>query len=384
MVAVKARKIFSRVAGVLGGLFFNRRTSLDRSSQVAPGGLVTKRRNRGPVKRKRHAELARGNSAVLLPGGSSKDRLEKKKPRQRKAHGPIKEDELIARELNTLMFDKSWRENWFKITAVSERVKSQTAERKAKLERETREAERLWELEKPEEKERFVGWKDRRLVQLEREKNNAQSELAREKIEREHSRLQRASQEQERWRKHKERQKKLKEMDANAAAQREGMWQRENAELRKNLKAKDHAFQRACYERDYMEKMREREKARRLSVEENIRRSHQVQFELYETKWAALQSGVDLDGSKVHLIFFFQIPWPVINMSLTHPTQIRSEHIREFFTHLNARMRVKDELLRWHPDKFDSLVLSRVHEGDKAAAAEVAGMITRVLTDMLS
>jgi len=42
----------------------------------------------------------------------------------------------------------------------------------------------------------------------------------------------------------------------------------------------------------------------------------------------------------------------------------------------------KDELRRWHSDKFDRIVLSKVREEDKAAAAEVAGLIARVLTDM--
>ena len=175
-----------------------------------------------------------------------------------------------------------------------------------------------------------------------------------------------------------------------------------------------------------MKQGKEKEKARRLRVEESLHRwkesmqeyfpggqqeqgpsqqqqlqqqfpSLEAQFELYEKKWEVLRSGVDIDGTtKIHLIFFSQIPWPVVNVTPTDPSQIRPEHIQEFFVHplrekpdasgnrRNKRLIARDELMKWHSDRFDQVVLSKVQEEDKQAASEAAGMIARVLTDMLS
>lgn len=454
MVAINGREVISRAVGVLrtnynrclGKLFFGGRTSLGRSSsfvrsnikrQIAPSGQVSKGRKQGHAERKRHNTPARSNSSVLMPGGFPKDCKGQAGPSTQEQCGQgtnvepaKKEGDLIMREFNSLMFDKSLRESWFEVTAVSERVKAQAAERKAALERETREAERLWKMQESErrEKKRRAGrWKDKRLAQLERERNLAQSELAREKLDRKHSKLQRAFQEQEWKRKTDERWKQLMETDAKIAAERERDLLRENAMLRNNLRAKDNAFQRAHHEKEYMKQKREKERAGRLRAEESLCRwkemmneyfprgqqtqQHpgrpleqprpeqsplQAQFELYEKKWEVLRSGVDVNGSKVHRIFFYEIPWPVINMTLTDPSQIRPEHIGEFLVHpdrvkhdahgkrKNGKLIAKEELKKWHSDKFDSIVLPIVYEEDKAAATEVAGMVARVLTDMLN
>jgi len=43
----------------------------------------------------------------------------------------------------------------------------------------------------------------------------------------------------------------------------------------------------------------------------------------------------------------------------------------------------EDELVRWHPDRFYQSLLSDVHEEDKAAVAEVAGMVAKILINIL-
>lgn len=448
-------KIIDRAVGVLrtnynrcfGTLSNGRRTSLGRSSSFAPpnpeqpsslqSAPASKRRKQGRVKRKRYDDLARGNTVVLVPGGFPKDRSEKTATRQRKARdsqgdnepincNPNKERELITRELNTLVFDKSLRENWFEATAASERAKAQATERKVKLERGTEEAEMLQkmeELERREQKERAESWKDARLAQLEKEKENAKSELAREKIDRMCSRLRRGFQEQERKRRNEERFRQLVEQNAKTSAEREKDLLRENAILRNDLEATGNAFQTACNEREHMKQMREEERTRRLRAEESLRRWKEVikdyfpgrqhpgepqeqpqpqpgqppsprdQFELYETKWAILRSGVDFVDS----ISFSEIPWPVVGMVPTHPSHIQSKHIKVFFLihphrvrpdaqgkRKTDRQRIREELAKWHSDKFNSIVLPRVREEDKAAATEAAGLVARVFTSMLN
>ena len=473
MVAINGRELIRDAIDILcthynrcvNKLFYGQPTALGRSSsfvhsnlgepvhklapppskktrtQAAPDGLIAKGRKKGRVKRKRYNDLAKDNSTIFVPGGPRKDPLEKETHPQDMVHdlrvdyGPELDDEIhedeafVKKQFDSLMFDKFKRESRFEAKVVSERVKGQTAERKARLERETREAGRQWEkseLEKQKEKERSDRWKDQRLAQLEKEKRMARTELAREKIERKQSRLQRAFKEQERRRKDEEHWKQLREKDAKLAAERESNLLRENAMLQNNLQATDSAFRKACNERDYMKQGKEKEKARRLRVEESLHRwkesmqeyfpggqqeqgpsqqqqlqqqfpSLEAQFELYEKKWEVLRSGVDIDGTtKIHLIFFSQIPWPVVNVTPTDPSQIRPEHIQEFFVHplrekpdasgnrRNKRLIARDELMKWHSDRFDQVVLSKVQEEDKQAASEAAGMIARVLTDMLS
>jgi hypothetical protein len=458
MVAIHTRDLLSRAVGVLrtsyylclGKFFFKKSASLRRSSS-----LLQKRRTYGHIKRKRYGDSTRGKASLLVPGGFPKGLPEKNEPRQHKAcnpegdykpmdcdrgkanepqTGPLAQEqrgqqqsnptttneELIMREYNSLMADKSWRKGWFEATGDSERVKEEAPQRNARFEREKREAERqrkVRELERREQEERTNMWQEKRLAQLEREKDLAQSELARERLQRRHSRLQRAFQEQKQRRKDEDLWKQRLETNAKVAAEREGKLLIENATLRGNLRATDNALRRACNEREYVKQEMEEERVKRLRAEEDLRRwkelmkehfpggqhpqpqpeqppSVQAQFQLYESKWAVLRSGVELDGSGVRLISFHEIPWPVINMTLNDPSQIRPEHIQEFVMHPlrvdaqgksgSKRMRVRDELLKWHSDKFDSIVLPKVREEHKAAAVKVAGMIARVLTEMLS
>jgi len=422
--------------------------------QVTPNQQLPRGRKQGRVKRKQYNDLARDNSTVFLPGGF---RQRPEKPARRKhktcdsqdnyehvdcdsepdyeecerwaGSEPANEHEaFVMKELSSLIFDKFKRESEFEAKEISERVKGRAAERKVRMEKETVEAERLRkmeELERREERERVDRWKDKRLAQLEREKKAAVSELAREKAERKQSKLQRVFKEQQRRRKDEEHWKQLRDGDARLAAVRENNLLRERAMLENNLRATDNAFRRACNERDYMMQEREAERARRLRAEGSLHRwkelmkqyfpggqqqqvpgqeqgqepqcplSLEAQFELYEKKWEVLRSGVDIDGTKVHLISFSQIPWPVININPTDLSQIRPEHIQEFLIHplrensdasgrgKNGRLKARDELLKWHSDRFDQIVLSKVREEDKLAASEAAGIIARVLTDML-
>lgn len=429
-------------------------------TQVVPSGQIPKGRKQGRVKRKRYNDLAKNNSITFIPGGPRKKAPEKEKEKERKKkkkhthrkdmdrdpnddesvgsdHGlsdnesidfdpDFVDEAFVKKEFESLMFEKDKSECLFEIKVVSERVKGQAVERKARLERETRQAERLWkmqELERHEEKERADRWKDQRLAQLEREKQTAESELAREKVERKQSKLRRVFKEQQLREREEEHWKQLREKDAMLAAEREKNLLRKNAMLQDNLRATDDALRRACNERDHIKREKEEERVRRLRAEGSLLRwkklmkkyfpgdqqerpqqqplpqtlpSLEAQFDLYEKKWKVLRSGVDIDGSKIHPVSFSQIPWPVVNMVLTDPSQILPKHIQEFLMHplreksdaskkrKSMRSRAKDELKKWHSDQFNRIVLSKVREEDKKAASEAGGIIARVLTDMLS
>ena len=460
MVAINGRELLRHAVGTLRGhynrcltrIFRGRPTTLGPSSsfartnlkkpfprvapgppkrtwtQVAPKEPAPKGRKKGRVEQKRYNDLAKDNSTVFVPGGFRNEPTRKvpRRPKHDLLGGyelnsceAANEDEaFVLTQLESLMFDKLKRESQFEAKEISERVKKHAPERKERMRNETTKAERLWmeELERRELKERADKLKDQRLAQLEKEKAVAEDGLAREKVDRKQSRIRRLFKEQQE--RHREGHlKQLRERETRLAAEREANLLRENAILEKQLRAMDNAFRRARDEREYMVQEKEEERARRLRAEESLHRwkelmkahspggqqqqsqqppSPEAQFELYEKKWEVLRSGVDNDGTKIHLIFFDQIPWPVVNMTPTNPRQIQPEHIREFLTHplrekpdasgrkRTVKAKVRDELKRWHSDRFNPTVLSRVCEEDKLAVSEAAGMVVRVLTDMFS
>lgn len=317
MVAINGRDVLSRALNLVRTNYHyyifgksgeptipSHPTSSVHSKKATANGPAPKRRKQDRVERKRCNHLARSNSAVMIPGSVPKDRKSQalarhnstatkpsRSPKDRKsqAEPPAqeqrgkrpdlnqakKEEELIRTELDSLMFDKSIREEWFKVTAISERVKAGAVERRARLDGETKKAEKpgeAQELERREEKERSVKWKDKRLAELETKAKLAQSELDREKLKREHSRLKRVFQEQERRHKDEERWKQAREKEAKLAADRERNLQLENAILQKTLESKEIDVKRACAERDYVKQKRESDKAARLRAEENLLR----------------------------------------------------------------------------------------------------------------
>ena len=410
------------------------------------------------MRRKGYNQLAKDNSIVFMPGafrdGSAKKKAARRGSKRdhsasdcdpdvdceaqagrasrgqrgRRANRGAADDpeEFIKKQVRSLIYHKTKREGQFEARVVSDRVKGKVMERKARMEEETVEAERLWkmqELERREEKERADRWKDRRLARLEKEKRVAETELAREKVERKQSKLQRVFKEQQRRHEEEEHWKKLRE-ETKLAAQRAENLSRERDKLESDLRATGYAFREACNQRDNVMQEKEEERTRRLRAERSLHRwkelmkeyfpggqqqqqpelqmeqplSLEAQFELYEKKWEILRSGIDMNGTKVPPIHFCEIPWPVVNITLTDPSQIQAEHIQEFLMHPlrekpdargKARNRwtkvkkVKDELLRWHSDRFDQVVLSKVREEDKAAAFEAGGLVNRVLTEML-
>ncbi|KAI0827478.1 hypothetical protein BC628DRAFT_1318764, partial [Trametes gibbosa] len=71
---------------------------------------------------------------------------------------------------------------------------------------------------------------------------------------------------------------------------------------------------------------------------------------------------------------------------------ITYEHVRDFLFHPSRRgiegktykEVLKTELLRWHPDKFDSLVSSKMREGHWPPTKEAAGLVARYVMQLLS
>lgn len=122
---------------------------------------------------------------------------------------------------------------------------------------------------------------------------------------------------------------------------------------------------------------------------------------LYEEMWLMLLARhPEEDNSEERNILSFQdIPWPVapplseaVSMS---PEDISLDAISAFLlpstesvkgdadTAPSAKDILRATMLRFHPDKFESRVLSRVQEKDREQVKEAAGVVVRALNALL-
>lgn len=115
----------------------------------------------------------------------------------------------------------------------------------------------------------------------------------------------------------------------------------------------------------------------------------------YEESWKRL---LDLSGnsSSDAELKFTDVPWPVLHPHREDRTtflqrlggdDVRVESISQVLLDSEDPSRTKEvlrmNLLRYHPDKFDHRVLSRVEEADKERVREIAMALVRNLNDMI-
>ncbi|PVG01944.1 hypothetical protein CPB86DRAFT_698467 [Serendipita vermifera] len=86
---------------------------------------------------------------------------------------------------------------------------------------------------------------------------------------------------------------------------------------------------------------------------------------------------------------FFDIPWPLL-----HPPRnaesITTQSIRMFLAseHQNTdkthRERIKEALLRWHPDRFGVRILEHVRPDHRSEVEKGVAVVVRCLNELLS
>ncbi|KAH9895707.1 hypothetical protein C8Q73DRAFT_689061 [Cubamyces lactineus] len=109
---------------------------------------------------------------------------------------------------------------------------------------------------------------------------------------------------------------------------------------------------------------------------------------LYELKWVELKTNRTLKN----VVTFSEFPFPVFTYSLPDPADITLERVRAFIFHpfresiagKTPKEILKMEVLRWHPDKFDSFISPKVCEGDWEKTKEAAGLVARWLTTLMA
>jgi hypothetical protein len=192
---------------------------------------------------------------------------------------------------------------------------------------------------------------------------------------------------QEEEKRREEEARRRAEEQARLRAQRERELQAKREALRKaqeeaERRAREQAEQRLREEAQRQERLRQ-EELRRNNAQADII----AFFQLYDAKWQELKL-----SKKLTSVMLCEMPWPIFQQSCTSPDDISRRSMEEFIFHplrpgmeLKSRKdRLKMEILRFHPDKFNSNIVRKLRECDREKAIEIAGALARMLTRMMA
>jgi hypothetical protein len=147
---------------------------------------------------------------------------------------------------------------------------------------------------------------------------------------------------------------------------------------------------------------RERDKAMLKLAEARAmeRKAFEEAWNIYESRWMLLSFATRSPQHQANPIMgpsqsptltlsFFDIPWPLL-----HPPRnsegITTQSIRMFLasehqtTDRTHRERIKEALLRWHPDRFGVRVLEHVRPDHRAEVEKGVAVVVRCLNELLS
>ncbi|KAG9311659.1 hypothetical protein JVU11DRAFT_7894 [Chiua virens] len=172
------------------------------------------------------------------------------------------------------------------------------------------------------------------------------------------------------------------EQESLAREQQERFVREQQERLARESKERFVKWMQERFAREQQERERQARQTAR-SEEEQIRQ----QFTIYEAKWQELQ----MTNTILPPIHAHEIPWPVLGV-VSSAEQITYQDVRAFLFHplrpdmqgKSARDKVKSEALRFHPDKFNARVASRIQGVQQAVAKEIAGVITMILTRLMT
>lgn len=104
-------------------------------------------------------------------------------------------------------------------------------------------------------------------------------------------------------------------------------------------------------------------------------------WEAYEKQWAAM--------IKAPHLRFRSMPWPVL-VPISSPEQLLPIRIAQFIFHAqhsqgkSKEKRLREALLKWHPDRFNSKWLPKVVSEDREKVEDGAGRVVRALNELLN
>ncbi|KAG1831073.1 hypothetical protein EV424DRAFT_216817 [Suillus variegatus] len=106
-------------------------------------------------------------------------------------------------------------------------------------------------------------------------------------------------------------------------------------------------------------------------------------FEHHRGQWDKLQiSGV------LGVLMWDDFPWPVFKRP-SGPDDVTAPYITAYMlsplhpVDKSPKDRIKENIRRWHPDRFETQLLPKVKESDRDIVRDAAGTVVRVLNDLL-
>ena len=141
---------------------------------------------------------------------------------------------------------------------------------------------------------------------------------------------------------------------------------------------------------------------RKRKREEREQWQRRVARQQYDRKWQALLS--DRVPSHEGRLEFINIPWPILDAYKTGAPRasicvedLTEDAIRKFLLPVSAaseqlptddakgkRDRLREAMLRFHPDKFEGRMMKFVAEGEKDQVREGIAQVVRVINGLLS
>jgi hypothetical protein len=167
------------------------------------------------------------------------------------------------------------------------------------------------------------------------------------------------------------------EEERRQAAQREE--ERRRAELEEQ--------QRRLREAREARLRKEAEDRRRMEQEERDRVT--LAWTNYEAVWDIFQQAASTSSLPLNSLGFQEIPWPVSYIA-KNPSALTKEAISYFLLseHHSAdkprRKRLREAMLRFHPDPFQLRIMPAVREVERVDVKEAADAVSRILTSLLS
>ncbi|KAG2042620.1 hypothetical protein BDR03DRAFT_568177 [Suillus americanus] len=311
------------------------------------------------------AKLRREKAAAAL------NNLQNAALKTMQAGGMTAEDRIFLKQLEGLRLDQLRRHTLGDAREVVARAEALGPQRELEhAERDRQAALRLEESSQRKEEEE----ESRRLEELRR------LEEERQRQEEEKRRQEEARRRQEEARRRAEEQARLRE-------QRERELQAKREAFRK---AQEEAERRAREQAE--QRLREEARRQERQHQEELRRNKAQAdliafFQLYDAKWQELKL-----SQKLTSVMLCEMPWPTFQQGCASPDDISRRSMEEFIFHplrpgmetKSRKDRVKVEILRFHPDKFDSNIVHKLRECDREKASEIAGALARILTNMMA
>lgn len=221
-----------------------------------------------------------------------------------------------------------------------------------------------------------------------REEREAKTREERKREEREAKAREERKREDERLKQEQRARDEQRAREAREARTREEQRLREEQRIREEQWAQDE--QRAREERIRQENERLNQqfqaKERRNHAAKGHPRKIAEAWEAYEENWRWLNS----QANSNFILTFAAMPWPVLNPP-SEPDSITRKAISNFIlshyhsTSKTRKERLREALLKWHPDRFESRFLQKVPEGtERDRVREGVGNVIRCLNELTS